>query len=366
MSTVRANQFLDAAGGNTATINGMTPTAQSLQGFRNRIINGNMLIDQRNAGASVTVNSASRVYSLDRWFGFGQAADGVFTVQQSTDAPSGFTNSSTVTVTTADASIGTSQIYGFGQTIEGFNTADLGFGTASASTITVSFWVKSSLTGTFGAALNNSGDNRSYPFSYTINSANTWEQKFVTIAGDTSGTWLTNNGTGITVFFGLGVGSNFLGTTGSWVGASRYGATGQTQVMSTLNATWRVTGVQLEAGSVATPFERRPFGTELALCQRYCIAQTGAQSLPARGTSTTSVQAGFPTPVAMRAAPSITASVAATAYGVSGAAAATSTLSIANYYPTGLQIGAAGFSGISDDRTAALTITGAFVLSAEL
>jgi hypothetical protein len=155
------------------------------------------------------------------------------------------------------------------QAVEGFNVADLGWGTASAQAITVSFWVRSSLTGTFGGALNNSGSSRSYPFSYTINAANTWEQKTLTIAGDTTGTWLTDNRAGVFLRFGLGVGSTFSGTAGTWSGSALFSATGATSVVGTNGATFYITGVQLEAGSVATPFERRDYGRELMLCQRY-------------------------------------------------------------------------------------------------
>jgi hypothetical protein len=258
-------------------------------GFVNRIINGDMRIDQRNAGAAITINSASNTYSVDRFFGRGDTSDGVFTLDQTTTVPAGFTNSVLATVTTADASIGATQRYQIGHRIEGFNVADLGWGTASAKTVTLSFWVRSSLTGTFGGALTNSAADRSYPFSYSISVANTWEQKSVTIAGDTTGTWLTDSGIGIQLLFSLGAGSTYLGTAGSWAATLYTGATGQTQVIGTLNATWYVTGVQLEVGSVATPFERRPYGTELALCQRYYYKISGS------GTGTSTLGVGFNT-----------------------------------------------------------------------
>jgi len=242
-------------------------------GFRNRIINGDMRIDQRNAGASVTLNG-SESYITDR-FACGEVTDGAFTAQQVADAPTGFVNSLKCTITSADASLGSTQTAYCFQSIEGLNVSDLAWGTASASAITLSFWVKSSLTGTFGGALRNSAANRSYPYSYTISSANTWEQKTVTIPGDTSGTWLTTNGVGINLQFSLGAGSDRTGTAGAWNANNNTGATGQVQVISTLSATWQITGVQLEAGSVATPFERRPYGTELALCQRYFQATSG-------------------------------------------------------------------------------------------
>lgn len=238
-------------------------------GMRNRIINGAMMIDQRNAGASVTVNAAGLTYSVDRFGGFGQSSDGVYTLQQSTTAPAGFVNSLLAITTTADSSLTTTQEYGINQRIEGLNTADLAWGTASAAPITVSFWVRSSLTGTFGGSLRNNGSARSYPFSYTISAANTWEQKTVTIAGDTSGTWLTTNGIGIIVQWSLGAGPDRLDTAGFWVSANRTGVTGQVNVIGTNGATFYITGVQLEKGTVATPFEYRPIGTELALCQRY-------------------------------------------------------------------------------------------------
>jgi len=233
--------------------------------FRNRIINGNMRIDQRNAGAAVT---SSGSYVVDR-FSVVNVTDGAFSAQQDSSAPTGFINSIKCTTTTADASLGTDQRYFVRQAIEGTNIADLGWGTANAKTVTLSFWVRSSLTGTFGGVLRNSASNRSYPFTYSISAANTWEQKSVTVAGDTSGTWLTTTGVGILVVFGLGIASNLSGTAGAWAGAEYLSATGATSVIGTLNATWYVTGVQLEVGSVATPFERRPYGTELALCQRY-------------------------------------------------------------------------------------------------
>jgi hypothetical protein len=224
-----------------------------------------MRIDQRNAGASVTpINSQ---YLVDRfWYNATQTSK--VTIQQSTVAPSGFTNSLLVTSSSA-YSVTSSDVFGVVQIIEGNNIADLGFGTAGAATVTLSFWVRSSLTGAFGGSLYNSGATRSYPFSYTINSANTWEQKTITIAGDTTGTWLTSNGVGITVYFCLGTGSTFGGTANAWTGSAKLGVTGQTSLVGTNGATFYITGVQLEAGSVATPFERRDYGRELMMCQRY-------------------------------------------------------------------------------------------------
>ena len=241
----------------------------SYAGTKNLIINGDMRIDQRNSGASLTVNTAAVVYSVDRLFTYGQASDGVFTVQQVTDAPSGFINSVKATVTTADASIGASQLYILFQRIEGNNIAHLDWGTANAKTVTLSFWVKSSLTGTFSGSLKNHDASRAYPFTYTISSANTWEKKTITITGETTGTWLTTNAVGITLTFTLGSGSSRLGTANTWNAAYLDGATGTTEVIATNGATLYITGLQLEVGTEATPFEHRPYDMELARCQRY-------------------------------------------------------------------------------------------------
>jgi hypothetical protein len=238
-------------------------------GFKNRIINGAMVIDQRNAGASVTVPNDSNFYTVDRWQVV-ESSSCVLSAQQVTDAPSGFNNSLKLTVTTAAGSIGVSETGFLLQRIEGFNTADLSFGTANASTVTVSFWVKSSITGNFSGSLKNAAGNRSYPFSYTINAANTWEQKSVTIAGDTSGTWVgATNGVGVGVTFNIGSGSNRLGTAGAWAASNFDGATSSAQIVTTLNATFQITGVQFEKGTQATSFEYRQYTTELQLAQRY-------------------------------------------------------------------------------------------------
>ena len=238
-------------------------------GFKNRIINGGMVIDQRNAGASVTPTSGA-IYTCDRWNVTNSQASKL-SVQQNASAvtpPTGFSSYLGVT-SLSSYSVLAGDYFLLVQSIEGYNVSDLDFGKASAKTVTVSFWVRSSLTGTFGGALNNSGSVRCYPFTYTINSANTWEQKTITVVGDTTGTWLTNNGIGLIVIFGLGVGTSSSSTAGSWQTTNFYSATGATSVVGTSGATFYITGVQLEKGSVATSFDYRPYGTELSLCQRY-------------------------------------------------------------------------------------------------
>jgi hypothetical protein len=248
-------------------------------GFKNRLINGDCRIDQRNAGASVLI-TGSAPYSLDRWQGYSSTGS-KFTVQRnagSVTPPVGFTNYAGCTSNSAYSITSTDQMI-FQQSIEGFNCADLAWGTANAATVTLSFWVRSSLTGTFGGSLQNAAQNRCYPFSFTISAANTWEQKSITIAGDTTGTWLTNNEVGIRLIFSLGTGSTYSATAGSWTGTSYISsATGATSVVGTSGATFYITGVQLEKGSTATSFDYRPYGTELALCQRYCYKQTNSTS----------------------------------------------------------------------------------------
>jgi hypothetical protein len=287
-----------------------------LYGFRNRIINGDMRIDQRNAGAAVTINGFA-VYPVDRFQGSVRPATGTATAQKVSDAPSGFVESLRLTQASVTAQA-SDDIYGLIQKIEGYNVADLNFGSASAKTFTLSFWVKSSVTGSFGLALQNiNATRRSYVTTYTVNAANTWEQKTITVAGDTSGTWETTNSTGLTVQWDLGSGSDYqTSTLNAWQTANVFQASGATRWIATAGASWQITGVQLEAGSVATPFERRPFGTELALCQRYfqkLNALTTNNNRIAFGLadSTSRVRTAIPLPVELRAAPTVSATTLA-------------------------------------------------------
>jgi len=286
-------------------------------GMRNRIINGAMQIDQRNAGASVTPTDGQ--FTLDRYQMAATAAS-KYTCQQNAGGvtpPTGFTNYLGVTSSSAYTVLST-DVFGIQQRIEGYNSSDFAWGTASAQTITLSFWVRSSLTGTFGGAVRGAGFTRNYVFSYTISAANTWEYKTITIAGDTSGVWLTTNGVGISLFFCIGAGANSIAAPGSWAASNtQLAPTGQVSVVGTSGATFYITGVQLEAGSVATPFERRPYGTELALCQRYCfrLESTGGfrgMSASAYAATTTSAQCPVQFPVQMRSSPTATFSAANT------------------------------------------------------
>jgi len=295
MSNLKVNSINDASGGSNAVLYGVAAPTNSM-GFRNRIINGDMRIDQRNAGASVTPTTTGS-FLLDRWKqGITQASK--LTFQQnagSVTPPVGFTNY--FGVTTASAySVTSSDVFLIQQPIEGFNVGDFAWGTASAATVTLSFWTRSSLTGTFGGAVSNGS--RSYPFSYTISAANTWEQKTVTIAGDTSGTWPKDNSVGMLIRFSFGAGATYSGTAGSWTASDIYSATGATSVVGTNGATFYITGVQLEAGSVASPFERRDYGRELMMCQRY-YQTTGYRIVTSGNYFDTSL-------TNMRAAPTVT------------------------------------------------------------
>jgi len=307
-----SNLKLNSAGGGSVTLSvPSTSSARTLTlpdltdtvavtnqlGLRNRIINGAMMIDQRNAGASVT--PADGAYTLDRWVYLADQASKC-TIEQTisgVSAPAGFQDYLGVT-STAATTITTSQQFAVVQRIEGYNIADLDWGTANAKTVTLSFWVRSSLTGTFGGALRNDAGNYNYPFSYTISASNTWEYKTITVTGATSGAWVVNNGRGMQVAFSLGAGASLSGTAGSWSTSSYWNATGATQVLATNGATFYLTGVQLEKGATATPFENRLYGTELALCQRYYQARSVIVEVSA-------LVQGWCYPVSMRTSPTI-------------------------------------------------------------
>ena len=288
---------------------GGTGTTTGYYGFKNRIINGAMVIDQRNAGASQTPTNTA--YMLDR-YAINVSQTSKLTQQQNAGSVTppvgftkymGFTSSSAYSVTSTD-------YFAFYQAIEGLNVADLAWGTASAATVTLSFWVRSSLTGAFGGSLRNGTAARSYPFSYTISSANTWEQKSVTIVGDTSGTWSTDTGVGLLVGFSLGTGSTFNGTVNTWGAGNYIQPSGSTSVVGTSGATFYITGVQLEKGSTATSFDYRPYGTELDLCYRYYFQSNQFSTYSpigvGRAWGSGNGNAPYYLPAAMRSNPTIT------------------------------------------------------------
>ena len=300
--------------------NGGTGTTTGYYGFKNRIINGAMNNAQY-ATTSVTPTAAG-YYSCDRWRA-GMDVASKYSIQQTPSATetgfatrvaAGFVNYLGITSTSA-YTVGTNEQFTLQQRIEGNNISDLAWGTSSAISVTLSFWVRSSLTGAFSGSLRNSASNRSYPFSYTISVANTWEQKTITIAGDQSGTWLTTNGIGITLTFCLGGNGTVLGTANAWVAGDYVGVTSTTNIVSTNGATFYITGVQLEKGSTATSFDYRPYGTELALCQRYFYTLGGTNSFELFATgviqSATNAEFVLTMPVTMRSSP--TAAIGGTA-----------------------------------------------------
>jgi len=283
---------------------------------KNKIINGNMLIAQR--GTSGTPTAGGNYLACVKWKAW-EASDAAVTLSQETDGPTGqFTKCLKYNITTADSSITASQFGMVRQMIEGQNIIDLGFGTASAQSVTISFWVKSSLTGSHGAALNNGNEDRSYPFAYTVSSANTWEYKTVTIPGDTSGTWDTDTTAGMIITFGLGTGTTYQGTADAWQAGNKFQPSGTIQNIGTIS-NWNVTGVQLEAGVNATDFENLQFTNQLQLCQRYyykSYAQdSGTVPLTSSGWlgsrhgiayQTNNVGMDVRYPVVMRSSPSVT------------------------------------------------------------
>ena len=262
---VTLSQALPEASGGTGTSTGY-------YGFKNRIINGAMVFDQRNAGASVTP-TADNTYTLDRWKTRNGGGAGRFSVIQSSTSAANFPTSVLLTVTTTSAPSGV-EIYGFEQDIEGYNITDFGWGTANAQAVTLSFQVRSSLTGTYCISIRNSAADRSYVAEFTINSANTFETKTITVPAITTGTWLSTNGAGLLFLVCLGSGSTREGTAGSWQSSNIVATSNQVDWINTSSATFYITGVQLEKGSTATSFDYRPYGTELTLCQRYYYRDT--------------------------------------------------------------------------------------------
>ena len=289
---------------------------------RNKLINGDMRIDQRYSGANTVIPAYTATYVMDRWFGNAQPDASKFSMQQvnsantsasnyeANSAPSGFANSLKANSTTA-LSVSTGEIYFVAQRIEGFNAYRLGWGAAGAKTVTLSFWVKSSVTGTLGGSIVNSANDYCYPFTYSIVAANTWEQKFVTITGATAGSWKTDFNIGIQINFALATGSSYTATAGAWTSSANiFGATGQTNVLATRGNTWYLTGVQFEVGAAATNFEFRHMYTELAMCQRYFWRKSGASSVIVVGSgmayNTTDIRCTLVNPVTMRTIPTIT------------------------------------------------------------
>ena len=271
---------------------------------RNLIINGSQIIDQRNSGSNVTAHLA---YPTDRFRIIKDTSSGSFTAARSTDAPSGFKNSLLFTTGTAYTPSSSENNF-IKYVIEGNDSAQLEFGNSGAKTITLSFYVKSSLTGNFAASIVNGASDRSFPFSYSISSADTWTRITKTITGDTTGTWATDTGAGMQVTWALGVGSNYEGTADSWQGSAEYAVSGHVKVTSTASATFAITGVQLEVSDHATDFEHRSYADEIRLCRRYFCKYVGALNINFvnEHPNNTAGYLHFPFYEEMRASPTIT------------------------------------------------------------
>jgi len=270
---------------------------------RNLIINGSMAIDQRNGGSSITPGNGT--LTLDRWKA-GLAQTSKFSLDQDSESPAGFTTSMKVTSLTAYTPSSNDHFF-IEQEVEGYNAIPLALGSSDAKDISISFWVRSSLTGTFAGSVINSARNRSRVFEYTINTANTWEYKTVSFAGDTTGTWLTTNGKGITLRFSFGAAGTWLQNAGAWSTGNVTASSGSVNLVATNNATLYITGVQLEVGDTATPFEHRSYGDELAKCQRYYYRDNIGSNDHALSTqsnwNTTHFFGPYYMPVTMRANP---------------------------------------------------------------
>ena len=336
--TSKARQIADL-GGDTANLEDISGAySAGALGSRNKVINGAMRIDQRNAGASVTP-TADVTYTLDRWNIRNFGNSGRFSVQSTTSsAPLGFTHSAFLTVTTADAT--NNGAYSLCQRIEGFISSDLGLGSTTAKSITISFWVRSSVTGTYCVSLRNKTATESYVAEYSISVADTWEYKTVSLPTVASGTWEVTNDQGILLDFVLGSNTGRETTAGAWQSGNFISTANQTEWIANAGATFYITGVQLEAGDTATPFEHRSYGQELALCQRY-YNSTHAHYLTYYTSGSSIANVDFQT--TMRAGPTITIGVNNSASIVTGGS------SVGGFYFYIPSIGGANYAAASFD-----------------
>ena len=265
-------------GGNTSVNTTGIITATAFVGDfqpRNMIINGAMQINAR-ANGTLTINSSTGQYPCDRWVSRGEGGSKAFTIQKTSIASSGRGIRNSVKVTSSQAaSVSDYDIFNFRQMIEGFNIQRLNLGEAGCASMALSFTVRSSVAGTHSGAIQNSAQNRSYPFTYTL-VANTWKDVKIIIPPITSGSFNEGNGVGLRVVFDMGSGNAFRGTANQWNSAQNEGATGAVRILETNGATWEISKVQLEEGTVCTPFEKRMVTQETALCERY-YQRYGAQ-----------------------------------------------------------------------------------------
>lgn len=341
------------------------------EAFKNRLINGQMVIAQRSTGpVNNAVSAATLTYDAIDRFGYWAQNSGVFSIQQSSVAPAGFRNSVLIT-SLANTSIISGAYYLYAQRVEGFNAADLDWGTANAKTVTFSFWVRSSLTGTFNGYIFNNGYSYNYPFTYTISAANTWEQKSVTIPGPTAGTWVgSTNGNALEIGLTLGLGSNWQGTANTWAAGNFIaGSSGTVNLVATSGATLHTTGWQLEVGSSATSFEYRSIGTELGLCQRYFLLLAPIHYFPGKQNGSTDWVGTLTVPVPLRASPTLSFSGGSTKYlfTTSGAnLSTTNSITLVDFRNTYVSVALTGFSGLSDNVVGNVRFDNNVLISSEL
>ena len=278
------NKMIIDKNGNTNVTGILTATnlvSNQPSSHKNYIMNGKAMIFQRYLpGSMVTVNNGNQNYCMDRWYGRGEGSKGVFTFHQHDIQSQGQAAHAALRVNvTTTSTPSTNDVYKVAQRIEGRNIDGLGFGTSGAKTITLSFLTKSSVAGTHGGSIMNGAQNRAYPFTYTINSADTWEQKSITIPGDTSGTWSSGTDVGLEVNFDMGTAeSNYRRPAGSWYAGRAEGADGTVQLITQSGGNWYATKIQLEEGNVSTPFEHIPYPDELLRCKRYCFRLGGGDT----------------------------------------------------------------------------------------
>ena len=318
MSTLKADTVTAATTNGNLAISNQGTGGIAIDGMphRNLIINGDMRIAQRGTSFATVANGA---YTLDRWR-YNTVGAGAVTITQDTSVPSGtnFTHSLKVDVTTADASLAASDQYRLLTGLEGYNTEHLNLGESGAVAVTASFWVKSPKTGQHTILFNNNAGDSTYPATYSVSSADTWEQKSVTVTMRTSGTWLATNLAALFVQFPLAFGSDYHGTVNAWNDSFEQGNSSNVNCMDNTANNFFLTGVQLEVGAAATDFEHRDYASELARCQRYTQVMGGDNVNEMFGsgfaTSTSAFQTMHDLPTEMRAAPSGTFNTAASDY----------------------------------------------------
>ena len=335
---------------------------------RSMLINGAFQIWQR--GTSAITVSGDDDFTADRFKGWANGG-GTFTVEQSTDVPNNeFEFSAKLTNTATDSSVAAGDDYRWATDIEGYNVSPLAYGSSDAKKATLSFWVKSSLAGTYCGAFYSTTASRHYIFEYTISSADTWEYKTITIDGDTTGSWNRTNGNGLRIYWGFGSGSDVQGTADAWAAGEKWETTNQAAWIGSASATFFITGIKLEIGQTATPFEHRSYGDELALCQRYFAVLQDTTAAYAGGfgfcNSTTKTKVCFPLGVALRANPTVNVTAATIDIRNNATNTAASSVSAAIAQGTNLYLDVNAASGLATNHACAIDPKQNMTFDAEL